>query len=104
VGAKMIIGMTKSGYTGFMVSSYRPKADIIIFSSDTNLLKALNMVWGIRGFYYDKFTTTDDTIQDVNDILKDAHLLQSGDIVINTGSMPLQERKKTNMLKVTVVK
>lgn len=104
VDAKMIIGVTKSGYTGFMVSSYRPKADIIIFSSDTNLLKSLNMVWGIRGFYYDKFTTTDDTIQDVINILKDAHLLESGDIVINTGSMPLHERKKTNMMKVTVVK
>lgn len=104
VGAKMILGMTKSGYTGFMVSSYRPKADIIIFSSDTNLLKTLNMVWGIRGFYYDKYTSTDDTISDVIDILKEAKLLESGDIVINTGSMPLHERKKTNMLKVTVVK
>jgi pyruvate kinase len=104
VGAKMILGMTKSGYTGFMVSSYRPKADVIIFSSDTNLLKTLNMVWGIRGFYYDKYTSTDDTIQDVIDILKDAKLLETGDIVINTGSMPLKERKKTNMLKVTEVR
>lgn len=104
VGAKMILGMTKSGYTGFMVSSYRPKADVIIFSSDTNLLKTLNMVWGIRGFYYDKYTSTDDTIQDVIDILKDAKLLEIGDIVINTGSMPLKDRKKTNMLKVTEVR
>ena len=104
VGAKMILGVTKSGYTGFMVSSYRPKADIIIFSSDNDLLKTLNLVWGIRGFYYDKFSTTDETIYDVIEILKNANLLEIGDIVINTGSMPLKERKKTNMLKVTVVK
>jgi pyruvate kinase len=104
VNAKMIIGMTKSGYTGFMVSSYRPKSDIIIFSSDEHLLKTLNLVWGIRCFYYDKFTSTDDTIYDVVEILKNRGLLETGDVIINTGSMPLHERKKTNMLKVTVVR
>lgn len=104
VDAKMIIGMTKSGYTGFMVSSYRPKSDIIIFSSDEHLLKTLNLVWGIRCYYYDKFTSTDDTIYDVVEILKTKKLLVTGDVIINTGSMPLHERKKTNMLKVTVVR
>ncbi len=104
VNAKMIIGMTKSGYTGFMVSSYRPKSDIIIFSSDEHLLKTLNLVWGIRSYYYDKFTSTDDTIYDVVEILKEKGLLEIGDVIINTASMPLHERKKTNMLKVTVVR
>lgn len=32
VGAKAIIGMTKSGYTAFMISSYRPKSQIFIFT------------------------------------------------------------------------
>jgi pyruvate kinase len=104
VGARMVIGMTKSGYTGFMVSSYRPLADIAIFSSDVHLLKTLNLVWGIRGFYYDKFTTTDETIYDVVEILKQSRLVEKGDVVINTGSMPLRERKKTNMLKLTIVR
>jgi bleomycin hydrolase len=54
-----------------MVSSYRPKADIIIFSSDTNLLKTLNLVWGIRGFYYDKYTTTDDHGMHIVGLAKD---------------------------------
>ena len=103
VKAKVIIGMTKSGYTGFVVSSYRPKSDIVIFSSDLHMLSALNLVWGVRCFYYDKYTTTDDTIQDVQNILKDAGLLVKGDVVINTGSMPLHQRKKTNMLKISVI-
>lgn len=103
VDAKSIIGMTKSGYTAFMVSSYRPKAHIFIFSSDENMLNTLNLVWGIRCFYYDKYTSTDDTIKDVQDLLVASGHLVQGDIVINTGSMPLHERKKTNMLKVSVV-
>ncbi|AFC25253.1 pyruvate kinase [Saprospira grandis] len=103
VKAKMIIGMTKSGYTGFMVSSYRPEADVVVFSSDEHLIKTLNLVWGTRCYYYDKFTSTDDTIRDVVNILKEKGLLEAGDVIINTGSMPLHERKKTNMLKVTLV-
>ena len=86
-----------------MVSSNRPKAHIFIFSSDAQMLNTLNLVWGIRCFYYDKFTSTDDTIKDVQDVLISKGYLKPGDIVINTGSMPLQMKKKTNMLKVSVI-
>jgi pyruvate kinase len=103
VKAKMIVGMTKSGYTGFAVSSYRPKSGVVIFSSDADMLNTLNLVWGVRCFHYDKFTTTDDTIHDVQEILKSYKLVQKGDVIINTGSMPLHQRKKTNMLKISVV-
>ncbi len=103
VDAKCIIGMTKSGYTAFMVSSYRPEAHIFIFSSDEEMLNTLNLVWGIRCFYYDKFTSTDDTFKDVQDELQKMGYLVEGDIAINTGSMPLHMRKKTNMLKVSVI-
>jgi pyruvate kinase len=103
VDAKCIIGMTKSGYTAFMVSSYRPRQSIFIFSSDENMLNTLSLVWGIRCFYYDKYTSTDDTIKDVQNLLVESGHLKKGDVVINTGSMPLHERKKTNMLKISVI-
>jgi len=103
VNARTIIGMTKSGYTGFMVSRCRPKCQIYIFSNNTHILATLNLVWGIKAFYYDKFTSTDDTIKDVQEILKNEGLIQLGDIVINTGSMPLKSRSRTNMLKITKV-
>lgn len=103
VNANSIVGMTKSGYTAMMVAAYRPKANIYVFSSDPSILNTLNLVWGVRGFYYDKFTTTDDTIKDVQEILKSKGFVEKGDIVINTGSMPLHERKKTNMLRISVI-
>ena len=102
VGAKAIVGMTSSGYTAFKVSSYRPKAPIYIFSDRMNMLATLNLVWGVRCFYYDRFTTTDETIQDVMQILKSAGKIHEGDIVVNTGSMPLHRRHRTNMLKVSI--
>lgn len=103
LGAKAIIGMTSSGYTAFKVSSYRPKSEIYIFSDRMHMLSTLNLVWGVRCFYYDRFTTTDETIQDVMEILKAAGKVLPGEILINTGSMPLHKRYRTNMLKVTIV-
>jgi pyruvate kinase len=103
IGAKAILGMTSSGYTAFKVSSYRPKAQTYIFSDRKNMLATLNLVWGVKCFYYDRFTTTDETIQDCTDILKEKHLINVGDIIVNTGTMPLGKRLRTNMLKVTEV-
>lgn len=103
VKAKAIIGMTSSGYTAFKVSSYRPKSKVYIFSDQQHMLSILSLVWGVKCFYYDKFTTTDGTIEDVTNILKRAGEVVEGDILINTGSMPLHKRYRTNMLKVTVV-
>lgn len=103
VEAKAIIGVTTSGYTAFKVSSYRPKSEILIFSDSPHMLKTLNLVWGVRCFPYDKFTTTDETINDVIEILKEQGKLNEGDIVVNTGSMPLELRHRTNMMKITVV-
>ncbi len=103
VGAKAIIGMTSSGYTAFKVSSYRPNSGIFIFSDRIHMLSTLNLVWGVRCFYYDKFTSTDETITDVVEILKYHKEIEKDDVIVNTGSMPLHRRHRTNMLKVTVV-
>ena len=101
--AKAIIGFTSSGYTAFKVSSYRPRCEIFIFSGRQDMLATLNLVWGVKCFYYDKFTSTDETITDTIEALKEAGRVQAGNIIINTGSMPLSRRLRTNMLKVTVV-
>lgn len=103
IGAKAIIGMTTSGYTAFKLSSFRPKAKIYVFSDNLGMLKTLNLVWGVRGYYYNKFTTTDETIADVVNILKENKRVEVGEYVVNTGSMPIDKRYRTNMLKVTIV-
>jgi pyruvate kinase len=104
VEAKAIIGLTTSGFTAFKISSYRPIDNkIYVFSDQHNILNALNLVWGVQTFYYNKFSSTDETIYDVVDILLKAGKVKQGDIVINTGSMPMHKRYRTNMLKLTLV-
>ena len=103
IKAKAIMGITVSGYTAFRVSSYRPKTNIYIFSSVRPILGTLNLVWGVKAYYYDKFSSTDETIEDLCEILKEKKLLKNGDVVINTASMPLHKRFRTNTLKITLV-
>ena len=101
--AKGIVAMTTSGYTAFQISSYRPKAGTYIFTTSKNLLNTLSLLWGVKGFYYDKYESTDETISEVNRMLKDANLIETNDIVINTDSIPIDKKGTTNMIKVSVV-
>jgi len=98
-----IVSMTLSGYTAFEISSHRPEALTFIFTSNRALLNAVSLLWGVRGFYYDKWESTDNTIIEVNEFLKSKKLVQKGDILINTAAIPMEAKGKTNMLKITVI-
>ncbi|HLT75167.1 MAG TPA: pyruvate kinase [Ohtaekwangia sp.] len=104
VGAKAIVGMTSSGYTAFKSSSHRPNANIFVFTSNDTLINKMNLVWGTRAYHYDKTDSTDETIADVEAILKREGHVQSGDKFIFLASMPIHERARTNTLKINVVK
>ena len=99
--ASAIVAMTFSGYTALEISSYRPNADIYIFTGNPVLLNTLSLVWGVQTFFYDKFESTDGSINDVNTLLKEKKLVGSGQIVINTASTPLHKKGRTNTIKVT---
>lgn len=103
VGAKAIVGMTTSGYTAFESSSHRPNTNIFVFTGNKSILDTMNLVWGTRAYYYDKQTTTDETIADIAEILKTDGHVQKGDIFISLASMPIHERHRTNMMKINVV-
>lgn len=101
VKAKGIVTMTFSGYTAFRISSYRPNSWIFVFTSNYKILKMLSLVWGVRGFYYDKFVSTDHTIADIKYELKKAGFLADDDLLINIASMPISNKGMSNMLKVS---
>jgi pyruvate kinase len=104
VGAKAIVGMTQSGYTAFQSAAYRPNTNIFVFTSNQSLLTKINLVWGAQAYHYDKTNSTDETIADVEATLKRDGHVKSGDIIIILASMPIQEKARTNTLKVNIVK
>lgn len=103
VNADALIGMTLSGYTGFMLSSYRPKAPLYIFTKERRLVNQLALSWGIRAFFYTEEESLDGIINDQITILKERGFIRSGDVVINTGSTPVELHLPTNIIKVTRV-
>jgi pyruvate kinase len=103
LNAKMIIGVTVTGYTAYQVSSYRPKAGIAIFSPNRHILCQLNLLWGVRAFYYAAFTTTEQTMTDVHNLLKNKGLVEVNDLVVNTGATPLEARHRTNMVRAGLI-
>jgi pyruvate kinase len=103
VGAQAIVGMTKSGYTGYRIASHRPRASVFIFTNNKPLMSSLNLLWGIRCFYYDKMESTDTTFSDITNQLKEMGCLHEGNIMIHTASMPIQAKSRTNTIKLTVV-
>ena len=100
IGAMAILTMTQSGYTAFKISAHRPKTNIVVFTSNRSILNTLNLLWGVRGFYYDKIESTDQTFADINKIVAKNNIAEKGDLVVKIASMPIQEMGTTNMLKI----
>ncbi|MDB5207714.1 MAG: pyk [Flavisolibacter sp.] len=103
VQADALLGMTQSGYTGFMLSSYRPKAPLFIFTKERSLVNQLSLSWGVRAFYYDEEHSLDVIVANQIDILKERGFLKPGHIVVNTGSTPVHLHLPTNVIKITKV-
>lgn len=103
INAKAISTLTNSGYTAFQISAWRPLCHILVFTSNKRILTRLSLLWGVRAFYYDKYVSTDDTIEDVNNIACKMGYLEEGDMLISLAAMPIQDKGMVNTLRVTEI-
>ncbi|RKS00928.1 MULTISPECIES: pyruvate kinase [unclassified Flavobacterium] len=103
IKAKAISTLTNSGYTAFQISAWRPKAHILVYTSNKRILTQLNLLWGVNAFFYDKFVSTDDTVGDVNDIAKANGYVKKGDMLINLAAMPVADKGMVNTLRVSEI-
>jgi len=104
INAKAISTLTNSGYTAFQISAWRPLSHILVFTSNKRILTRLSLLWGVRAFYYDRFVSTDETIEDVNRIACKMGYLEEGDMLISLAAMPIQDKGMVNTLRVTEIK
>ena len=101
--ATAISTLTNSGYTAFQISAWRPKSHVLAYTSERRILGKLNLLWGVKAFYYDKNLSTDDTVVDINRISKEKGFVQSGDLMINLTSMPVEAKGMVNTLRVSEI-
>jgi pyruvate kinase len=103
INAKGISTLTNSGYTAFQISAWRPASHILVFTSNKRILTQLNLLWGVKAFYYDKFVSTDETIEDVNAIACKKGYLEVGDMLVSLAAMPIKDKGMVNTLRVTEI-
>jgi pyruvate kinase len=103
INAKAITTLTNSGYTAFQISAWRPNSHILVFTSNRRILTQLNLLWGVKAFFYDKFVSTDDTIEDINLICKESGHVEKGDMIINLAAMPIIKKGMVNTLRVSEI-
>ncbi|MBC3759778.1 pyruvate kinase [Hyunsoonleella sp. SJ7] len=103
INAKAISTLTNSGYTAFQISAWRPSCHILVFTSNKRILTRLSLLWGVRAFFYDKFVSTDETIEDVNSIACKKGYLDVGDMLVSLAAMPIQAKGMVNTLRVTEI-
>ncbi|MFB9051886.1 pyruvate kinase [Formosa undariae] len=104
INAQAISTLTNSGYTAFQISAWRPSAHILVFTSNRRILTQLNLLWGVKAFYYDRFVSTDETIEDVNRLACEKGYLEEGNMLISLAAMPIQDKGMVNTLRVTEIK
>ena len=104
MNAEVITTLTDSGYTAFHISSWRPTSNILVFSSNRRILAMLNLLWGVKGIYYNRFVSTDQTIEDINTMAHERGYLNEGEYAINITSMPVKQRGMANTVRITEYK
>ena len=103
IQAHAISTLTNSGYTAFQISAWRPSAHVLVFTSNKKILTQLNLLWGVKAFYYDNLVSTDKTVEEVNQIAFEKGFVESGDMIVNLAAMPIQEKGMVNTLRVSVI-
>ena len=103
INAAAICTLTNSGYTAFQISAWRPKAHVLVFTSNKIILTQLNLLWGVKAFYYDKFESTDRTVEQVNAIAEENGWVKKGEMLINLAAMPVIDKGMVNTLRISQI-
>ena len=101
IKASAVCTLTHSGYTGWQISSWRPNCLVLVFTSNKRILSQLNLLWGVKCIYYNKFQSTDKTVEDVNTLAIKNRYVRRGDVVVNLASMPIKDKGQVNTLRIS---
>ena len=101
IKASAVCTLTHSGYTGWQISSWRPNCLVLVFTSNKRILSQLNLLWGVKCIYYNKFQSTDKTVEDVNTLAIKNRYVRKGDLVVNLASMAIKDKGQVNTLRIT---
>ena len=100
IDARAIVAFTETGKTPLLISNFRPKAEIITFSTKDKTLKQLNLLWGVEQFPIKKKETFSEMLKSANDFLVKEKKYNKGDKVIVVAGTPPNVEAATNLIRV----
>ena len=103
ITAKAICTLTNSGYTAFQISAWRPQSLILVFTSNRKILNQLNLLWGVKTFYYNNLNSTDKTVEEINRLALEKGYVEKDDFVVNLTAMPIESKGMVNTLRVSTI-
>ena len=103
IEAKAICTLTNSGYTAFQISAWRPSAHVLVYTSNTQILNRLSLLWGVKTFYYNNLNSTDMTVEEINEMAFKAGYIEKEDMIVNLTAMPIETKGMVNTLRVSTI-
>ncbi len=103
IEAKAICTLTNSGYTAYQISAWRPQAHVLVYTSNRRILNQLNLLWGVKAFYYNNLNSTDKTVEEINQIALEKGYVEKEDMLVNLTAMPIETKGMVNTLRVSVI-
>ena len=89
LSAGEIIAPTESGYTAKAISRYRPKADIVAYTTNEQVARHLNLRWGVYSVIGHKWNDEDEMISAATSTAVKRGLAHRGDVTIITSGIKM---------------
>jgi pyruvate kinase len=99
IEARLIVVFTQSGSTALLVSKQKPTMPIIAYTAYENIMRRLNLLWGVVPETMRLIEDTDDLIREMDRSLVSNKLVRKGDSVVILMGMPISQKGVTNMMK-----
>lgn len=106
LSAPAIITPTISGHTPRIVSAFRPQAAIIATSPNAQVLRQMQLIWGVRAIYAPYQNGSDEVVESSVELAKLRGLVNPGELVVLTAGMTgscTRETGVTNAMRVLTV-
>jgi pyruvate kinase len=95
-----IVAYTESGHTARLVSELRPRARILALTPNPEVVRRVQLYWGVEGRLVGRLQSTDAMVAQVRRLCRaDAHCSPGKPVIIIAG-VPLNEPGNTNTLSV----
>jgi pyruvate kinase len=100
INAAAIVAYTRSGFTAYAVSQFRPECPIIALTPNEKVCRQLALCWGTTAIVTKLFDDTDDMFIEAKKIASETGIANKGDRIILTAGVPMGKAGSTTLIRV----